>query len=56
MNRYPRTLNEAFPNTMENGASITKFYHKPNAVEIAMTIVSIVAVIVLLLDLFIWRP
>jgi len=56
MNRYPRTLNEAFPNTLENGASITKFYHKPNAVEIAMTIVSIAAVIVLLLDLFIWRP
>ena len=56
MNRYPRTLNEAFPNTMENGAAITKFYHKRNALEIAMTLASIAAVIVLLLDLFIWRP
>jgi len=55
MRRYPRTLNEAFPNTMENGASIIKFYHKPNAVEIAMTVVSIVGFVVLLLDIFYWR-
>ena len=54
--KYHRTLNEAFPKTLENGASITKFYHKPNAIEIAMTLASIAAVIVLLLDLFIWRP
>lgn len=55
MNRYPRTLNEAFPNTLENGASITIFYHKPNALEITMTLVSIVGFVVLLLDLFYWR-
>jgi hypothetical protein len=55
MKRYPRTLNEAFPKTLENGASITKFYHKPNALEITMTVVSIVSFIVLLLDLFVWR-
>ena len=56
MRRYARTLNEAFPNTMENGASITKFYHKTTSVEIAMTVVSIVGFVVLLLDLFFWRP
>jgi hypothetical protein len=55
MRRYPRTLNEAFPNTLENGASITKFYHQPNALEITMTVVSIIGFIVLLLDLFYWR-
>ena len=53
--KYHRTLNEAFPNTMENGAAITKFYHKPNTLEIAMTVVSIVGFVVLLLDLFFWR-
>ena len=53
--KYYRTLNEAFPNTMENGAAITKFYHKPNTLEIAMTVVSIVGFVVLLLDLFFWR-
>jgi len=55
MNRYPRTLNEAFPNTMENGASITKFYHKRTTLETTMTLVSIVGFVVLLLDLFYWR-
>ena len=53
--KYHRTLNEAFPNTMENGAAIIKFYHKPNTLEIAMTVVSIVGFVVLLLDLFFWR-
>jgi hypothetical protein len=53
--KYPRTLNEAFPNTVEYGASITKFYRKRTAVEIAMTIVSIAGFVVILLDLFIWR-
>ena len=54
--KYHRTLNEAFPNTMEYGASITKFYRKRTALDIAMTIVSIAGVVVLLLDLIIWRP
>jgi hypothetical protein len=53
--KYHRTLNEAFPKTLENGASITIFYHKPNALEIAMTVVSIAGFVVLLLDLFYWR-
>ena len=53
--KYPRTLNEAFPNTMEYGASITKFYRKRTSLDIAMTIVSIAGVVVLLLDIFIWR-
>ena len=53
--KYPRTLNEAFPNTMEYGASITKFYRKRTALDIAMTIVSIAGVVVLLLDFIIWR-
>ena len=53
--RYPRTLNEAFPHTVEYGASIIKFYRKRTALDIAMTLASIAGVVVLLLDLFIWR-
>ena len=51
----PRTLNEAFPQTMEYGAAITKPLKKYTALDIAMTLVSFVGVVVLLLDLFIWR-
>jgi hypothetical protein len=54
--RFPRTLNEAFPKTMEYGASITKFYRKRTLLENTMTVVSIVAIVVILLDLFVWRP
>jgi hypothetical protein len=54
--KYPRTLNEAFPNTVEYGASITKFYRKRTAVDIAITLASVAGVVVLLLDLIIWRP
>jgi hypothetical protein len=53
--RTPRTINEAFNKTPEYGASIIKFYSKRTALDIAMTIVSIAGVVVLLLDLFIWR-
>ena len=53
--RTPRTINEAFNKTPEYGASIIKFYRKRTALDIAMTIVSIAGVVVLLLDLFIWR-
>jgi hypothetical protein len=53
--KYHRTLNEAFPNTMEYGASITKFYRKRTSLDFVMTIVSVAGVVVLLLDLFIWR-
>jgi len=53
--KYHRTLNEAFPNTMEYGASIIKFYHKANTLEITMTLVSILGFAVMLLDVFYWR-
>ena len=55
MNKTPRTLIEAFPQTMEYGAAITKPYKQFTALEIAMTLISIAAVVVLVLDLFFWR-
>ena len=53
--KYHRTLNEAFPNTMEYGAAITKPYKQFTASDIAITLVSIVGFVILLLDLFFWR-
>lgn len=52
----PRTIIEAFPQTMEYGAAITKPYKQFTALDIAMILASIAGVVVLLLDLFIWRP
>jgi len=54
MEKYHRTLNEAFHNTMEYGACIEKPTPKMfTKVEIC---VYLIAVIVILLDMFIWRP
>jgi len=55
MNKTPRTIIEAFPQTMEYGAAITKPYKQFTASDIAITLVSIVGFVVLLLDLFFWR-
>ena len=53
--KYPRTINEAFQNTMEYGASIEKPYKGFNLVDKVMIAVSLVALIVVALDLFFWR-
>jgi len=58
--KHPRTMNEAFPNTVEYGASIE--IHEPRMATtdkiimvIAVCAVAVCAVVVLVLDLFIWR-
>ena len=52
--KYPRTINEAFPNTMEYGAAIEKPYHGLKLVDKVMIAVSIVALVVVALDVFFW--
>lgn len=52
----PRTIIEAFPQTMEYGAAITKPFKQFTALDIAMILVTIAGFVVLVLDLFIWRP
>lgn len=54
--KYPRTINEAFSNTMEYGAAIEKPYKGLNTVDKVMIAVSVVSLIVVALDLFFWRP
>lgn len=52
--KYPRTINEAFPNTMEYGAAIEKPDHSFNLVDKVMIAVSLVALLVVVLDVFFW--
>jgi cell division protein FtsL len=51
--KYPRTLNEAFPKTMEYGCSIEK--PRLTRVEKVLTVVYSLAALVVMFDLFIWR-
>jgi hypothetical protein len=52
--KHPRTLNEAFPNTMEYGASIEKPYHGLHWVDKVIMAISVIALVVVALDVFIW--
>jgi hypothetical protein len=53
--KYPRTLNEAFHNTMEYGASIEKPYKGLPLIDKVIITVSVLALIVVALDVLIWR-
>ena len=52
--KYPRTINEAFPNTMEYGAAIEKPYKGLKLVDKVMIAVSVAALVVVALDVFFW--
>ena len=52
--KYPRTINEAFPNTMEYGAAIEKPYRGLRLVDKVIMAVSIAALVVVALDVFFW--
>jgi|GEM_PF-2530796 len=56
MIRYHRTINEAFPKTMEYGASIEIYPQKITLLQKVYRVVFLVAIIVVACDLFIWRP
>ena len=53
--KYPRTINEAFHNTVEYGAAIEKPCKRFNTVDKVMIAVSVLSLIVVALDLFFWR-
>lgn len=52
--KHPRTLNEAFPNTMEYGASIEKPYNGIHWVDKVIMAISVIALVVVALDVFFW--
>jgi hypothetical protein len=55
MYRYHRTINEAFPKTMEYGACIEIQVPRLTKADKVIRVVALIGVIVLMLDLFIWR-
>ena len=54
--KFPRTFNEAFPNSMENGACIEIHVAQLTIADKIARVVSLAALIVIALDCFIWRP
>jgi hypothetical protein len=54
--KFPRTFNEAFPNSMENGACIEIHVAQLTLADKVVRVVSLIGLIVLALDCFIWRP
>ena len=54
--KFPRTFTEAFPNSLENGACIEIHVAQLTLADKIVRVVSLIALIVLALDCFIWRP
>jgi hypothetical protein len=54
--KFPRTFTEAFPNSLENGACIEIHVARLTIGDKVARVVSLVALIVVALDCFIWRP
>jgi hypothetical protein len=54
--KFPRTFTEAFPNSLENGACIEIHVAQLTIADKIVRVVSLIALIVLALDCFIWRP
>lgn len=52
--KFPRTMNEAFQNTVEYGAAIEIPVKQFNLVDKVMITVSVVAFVVVALDVFFW--
>jgi len=53
--KYPRTMNEAFPHTVEYGAAIEIHEPRMAITDKIIMVLAVCAVVVLVLDLFIWR-
>jgi hypothetical protein len=56
MMKHPRTMNEAFPRTVEYGASIEIHVAQHSNADKIIRVLALVALVVLCLDIFIWRP
>jgi len=54
--KFPRTFTEAFPNSLENGACIEIHVAQLTIADKVVRVLSLIALIVIALDCFIWRP
>jgi hypothetical protein len=53
--KYPRTMNEAFPHTVEYSAAIEIHEPRMATTDKIIMVLAVCAVVVLVLDLFVWR-
>ena len=53
--KYPRTMNEAFPHTVEYGAAIEIHVAHISTTDKIIMALAVCALVVLALDLFVWR-
>ena len=53
--KYPRTMNEAFPHTVEYSAAIEIHEPRMAITDKIIMVLAVCAVVVLVLDLFFWR-
>lgn len=56
MMKHPRTMNEAFHKTVEYGAAIEIHVAQHSTADKIIRVLALVALIVLCLDVFVWRP
>jgi len=54
--KHPRTMNEAFHKTVEYGAAIEIHVAQHSTGDKVIRVLALVALVVLCLDIFIWRP
>ena len=54
--KHPRTMNEAFPKTVEYGAAIEIHVAQHSIGDKVIRVLALVALVVICLDIFIWRP
>jgi len=54
--KYPRTMNEAFPRTVEYSAAIEIHVAQHSIGDKVIRVLALVALVVIGLDIFIWRP
>jgi hypothetical protein len=53
--KHPRTMNEAFPHTVEYGASIEIHVAHISTTDKIIMALAVCALVVVALDLFVWR-
>ena len=53
--KHPRTMNEAFPHTVEYSAAIEIHEPRMATTDKIIMVLAVCAVVVLVLDLFVWR-
>jgi len=54
--KHPRTMNEAFHKPVEYGAAIEIHVAQHSTGDKVIRVLALVALVVLCLDIFIWRP